>query len=128
MNADLVNRDRSKASVPWLRHFVIGFAHAFSTRPTAFVSRCFWSSAHFFTVRMNQHAPERRWQVEDKEKKRVEVHQLLETKPQHLIPSNRFDVECEIVGGTGDYFVLDHRRLSSSSRQISKNKSVILVF
>ena len=70
------------------------------------------------------------WQVEDNEKKRVEVHELLETKPQHLIPSNRFDVECEIVGGkdTGDYFVLDHRRLSSSSRQISKNKSVILVF
>jgi hypothetical protein len=45
-------------------------------------------------------------QVEDKEK-HVEVHELLETKPLRLIPSNRFDVECEIVGGkdAGDYLV-----------------------
>jgi hypothetical protein len=38
----------------------------------------------------------------------VEAHELLETESQHLVPSNRFDVECEITGGkddhTADYF------------------------
>lgn len=33
----------------------------------------------------------------------VEVHELLETKPLHLLPSDNFDVECEIVGGEDDY-------------------------
>ncbi len=47
------------------------------------------------------------WKVEGRDKKRVEVHKLLETKPQHLLPSNRFDLVCEIVGGkySSDYFV-----------------------
>lgn len=51
------------------------------------------------------------WQVADKAKGRtpVEVHELLETKPLHLLPSDNLDVECEIVGGeddyAGDYFV-----------------------
>ena len=49
------------------------------------------------------------FQVVDKKKKLVEVHDFLETKPGHLTPSNKFAVECEILGGedvlAGDYFV-----------------------
>jgi hypothetical protein len=49
------------------------------------------------------------WQAADKKRKRVEVNEFRETKPQHLIPSDKFDVECEIVGGAdlspGDYFL-----------------------
>jgi len=49
------------------------------------------------------------WQVADKQRELLEVHEFLETKPQHLMPSNKFAVECEIVGGEddhfGDYFV-----------------------
>lgn len=49
------------------------------------------------------------WQVADNQRKLVEVHEFLETKQRHLIPSGKFDVECEIVGGedvlAGDYFV-----------------------
>lgn len=39
------------------------------------------------------------WQIVDKKGQPVEVHEFWETKPQHLMPSNKFDVECEIVGG-----------------------------
>jgi len=43
------------------------------------------------------------WQVAATEKKLVEIHELLETRPQHLMPSDKFSVECEIVGGEDDY-------------------------
>jgi hypothetical protein len=47
------------------------------------------------------------WQAADQKRKRVEVYEFRETKPQHLIPSDKFDVECEVVGGAdlpaGDY-------------------------
>jgi hypothetical protein len=33
------------------------------------------------------------WQAADKKRKRVEVNEFRETKPQHLIPSDKFDVE-----------------------------------
>src|SRR5215468_2832428 len=46
-------------------------------------------------------------QAADKKIKRVQVNEFRETKPQHLIPSDKVDVECEIVGGAdlpaGDY-------------------------
>ena len=49
------------------------------------------------------------WQVAGQTRKPVEVERFLEIAPRHLIPSNKFDVECEIVGGEddhfGDYFV-----------------------
>lgn len=49
------------------------------------------------------------WQVTPNEKRLVEIHELLETKPQHLMPSDKFDVECEIVRAeddyAGDYFI-----------------------
>ncbi|HKW61546.1 MAG TPA: hypothetical protein VJN89_03285 [Candidatus Acidoferrum sp.] len=49
------------------------------------------------------------WQAAGKRKKRVEVHEFLEAKRQHLLPADNFDVECEIVGGedvlTDDYFL-----------------------
>ena len=37
------------------------------------------------------------------------VNEFRETKPQHLVPADKFDVECELVGGAdvspGDYFL-----------------------
>lgn len=49
------------------------------------------------------------WQVADEKRKPVEVERFVEIAPRQLIPSNKFDVECEIVGGEddhfGDYFV-----------------------
>jgi len=75
------------------------------------------------------------WQIVDKKRNPVEVHGFGETKPQHLVPSNLFDVETEIIGAEddhfGDYFVwttvdflvapvtcaneqMDNRTLSSS--------------
>jgi hypothetical protein len=49
------------------------------------------------------------WQVAGQKRKPVEVERFLEIAPRQLIPSNKFDVECEIVGGEddhfGDYFV-----------------------
>jgi hypothetical protein len=49
------------------------------------------------------------WGVADKKSKLVEVDEFLETTPRQLMPSNKFDVECEINGGEddhyGDYFV-----------------------
>jgi hypothetical protein len=49
------------------------------------------------------------WQVVDEKRKLVEVERLLEIAPRQLMPSNKFDVECEIIGGKddhfGDYFV-----------------------
>lgn len=49
------------------------------------------------------------WQVAGKKRKLVEVERFLEIAPRQLVPSNKFDVECEIVGGEddhfGDYFV-----------------------
>lgn len=39
----------------------------------------------------------------------MEVDQFLEITPRQLMPSNKFDVECEVIGGDddhfGDYFV-----------------------
>jgi len=49
------------------------------------------------------------WQVAGQKRKSVEVERFLEIAPRQLMPSNQFDVECEIVGGQddhfGDYFV-----------------------
>lgn len=49
------------------------------------------------------------WQVADKKRKPIEVDQFLEITPRQLMPSNKFDVECEVIGGDddhfGDYFV-----------------------
>jgi len=49
------------------------------------------------------------WQVADQKRKPVEVEMFVEIAPRQLMPSNKFDVECEIVGGEddhfGDYFV-----------------------
>jgi len=49
------------------------------------------------------------WQVADQKRKPVEVERFVEIAPRQLMPSNKFDVECEIVGGEddhfGDYFV-----------------------
>jgi hypothetical protein len=49
------------------------------------------------------------WQVVDERRKPVEVERFVEIAPRQLRPSNKFDVECEIVGGEdnhfGDYFV-----------------------
>jgi hypothetical protein len=49
------------------------------------------------------------WQVAGQERKPVEVERFVEIAPRQLMPSNKFDVECEIVGGEddhfGDYFV-----------------------
>jgi len=49
------------------------------------------------------------WQVAGQKRKPVEVERFLEIAPRQLMPSNKFDVECEIVGGEddhfGDYFV-----------------------
>jgi len=48
-------------------------------------------------------------QVANKKSKPVEVDEFTEIKSGQLMPSNRFDVECEIIGGEddhfGDYFV-----------------------
>lgn len=44
------------------------------------------------------------WQVADKKRKPVEVDEFLEITPQQLMPSNRFDVECEVIGGDDDHF------------------------
>src|SRR5215469_11028270 len=47
------------------------------------------------------------WQQDGKGKKHVEVQRLREMRERHLMPSNKFDVSCDIVGGldvlTGDY-------------------------
>lgn len=49
------------------------------------------------------------WQV-SKKKKYVEVETFREAPELHLSPANRFDVVCEVVGGSdtlsGDYFLL----------------------
>ena len=49
------------------------------------------------------------WHVIQKKKKYVEVQEFRETEELHLIPSDKFDVECEVVGGidllAGDYFL-----------------------
>jgi len=49
------------------------------------------------------------WQVIDKKRKYVEVQTFRETKELHLLPADRFDVVCEVVGGadvlSGDYFL-----------------------
>jgi hypothetical protein len=49
------------------------------------------------------------WQIADAKRKPGELYEFLETKPQRVIPSDTFDVECEIVGGAdvlaADYFV-----------------------
>jgi hypothetical protein len=49
------------------------------------------------------------WQVVGQKSTPVEVERFLEIAPRQLMPSNKFDVECEIVGGEddhfGDYFV-----------------------
>jgi hypothetical protein len=49
------------------------------------------------------------WQVIDKKRKYVEVQTFLETKELHLFPADKFDVVCEVVGGSdvlaGDYFL-----------------------
>ncbi len=49
------------------------------------------------------------WQEVYKKRKYVEVLEFRETQGLHLIPSNKFDVRCEVVGGAdlsaGDYFV-----------------------
>jgi len=49
------------------------------------------------------------WQVFGQKRNPVEVERFLEIAPRQLMPSNKFDVECEIVGGQddhfGDYFV-----------------------
>jgi len=47
------------------------------------------------------------WQDSHKKRKYVEVLEFRETRRLHLIPSNKFDVRCAIVGGSevGDYFL-----------------------
>jgi hypothetical protein len=47
------------------------------------------------------------WQVVQKTWKYVEVQDFRETQELQLVPSSRFDVECELVGGSdvGDYFL-----------------------
>src|SRR5690242_11684657 len=49
------------------------------------------------------------WQVSNSRKRLIEVHELHESKPQYLSPSNKLKAECEIVGSgqqiTEDYFV-----------------------
>jgi len=43
------------------------------------------------------------WQVAEK-RKPMEVDEFVEIAPQQLMPSNKFDVECEVVGGDDDHF------------------------
>jgi hypothetical protein len=47
------------------------------------------------------------WQVVQKNRKYVEVLEFREAHDLHLLPSSRFDVKCELVGGSdvGDYFL-----------------------
>jgi hypothetical protein len=49
------------------------------------------------------------WQDVSKKRKYVEVFEFRETQGLHLMPSNKFDVRCEVVGGAdllaGDYFL-----------------------
>jgi hypothetical protein len=47
------------------------------------------------------------WQVVQNNRKYVEVQEFRETQELHLFPSSRFDVKCEVVGGSdvGDYFL-----------------------
>jgi hypothetical protein len=49
------------------------------------------------------------WQNVHKKRKYVEVESFRESRELHLIPSNKFDVTCNVVGGldvlTGDYFL-----------------------
>ena len=49
------------------------------------------------------------WQEVNKKRKYVEVESFRESQEFHLIPSNKFDVTCDVVGGldvlTGDYFL-----------------------
>jgi hypothetical protein len=44
------------------------------------------------------------WRVADQKRKAAEVERFLEIAPRQLTPSNKFDVECEIVGGEDEYF------------------------
>jgi hypothetical protein len=44
------------------------------------------------------------WQVAGQKRKPVEVETFLEIAPRQLVPSNKFDVECEIVRGEDDHF------------------------
>jgi len=110
----------------WCSRSVVGFSHALSTRSTnsiALVLLFFLAFCSFVqatsAVHQSAGAEQKRleiknvrlvaWQTVDKKGNPVEVHEFWETKPQHLMPSNKFDVECEIVGGEddfiGDYFV-----------------------
>jgi hypothetical protein len=49
------------------------------------------------------------WENERKSKKYVELQAFQETQDGRLLPSSKFDVSCEVVGGSdvlsGDYFV-----------------------
>jgi hypothetical protein len=49
------------------------------------------------------------WQVVHKKRKYVEVQEFRETQELYLIPSHKFDVECEVVRGSdtfaGGYFI-----------------------
>jgi hypothetical protein len=48
------------------------------------------------------------WQADHKNTKREEIQAFRETQALHLAPSEKFDVECKVVGGddlTGDYFL-----------------------
>lgn len=49
------------------------------------------------------------WQIDHKNRKYVEVSAFRESKTLHLIPADKFDVACEVVGGfdvlPGDYFL-----------------------
>jgi hypothetical protein len=48
------------------------------------------------------------WQADHKNRKHEEIQAFRETQPRRLTPSERFDVECKVVGGddlTGDYFL-----------------------
>jgi hypothetical protein len=44
------------------------------------------------------------WQVANEKRKPVEVERFVEIAPRQLLPSNKFDVECAIVGGEDDHF------------------------
>jgi len=49
------------------------------------------------------------WKVVHNKRKRAAVQEFREEREMHLTPSNKFDVECEVVGGSddvaGDYFL-----------------------
>ena len=53
------------------------------------------------------------WQVVQKTRKYVEVQEFRETQEMHLLPSRRFDVKCELVGGS------DLEEIISFGRQLT---------